>query len=572
MQKKWTMKSAGDMTLAELDFHPVTNQLLAMRGITSRAQAEQFFNPPYSDLHDPFLFKNMRVAVDRIQKARKNDEHITIYGDYDADGIDGSATLAWCFRKLGIRFDTYLPHRETEGYGVNQKAIDYIIETNQSSLMITVDCGISNIEEVSHARARGLDVIITDHHAPREIIPDAIIVHPSVPGEPYPFKQLAGGGVAFKVVQALVKQEIDGETDDTVIREWESFEKWLIELPMISTIADLVPLKGENRVIAKYGLVVFDKTRNKGLQAVKDRSKITKADSTAIGFRVAPRINAAGRMDHASIAYELLMADNDSRASQLADELERNNASRRKQTQDIVDEATALIGDPEAYENPVVLALGHDWPHGLLGLIASRVQEIYKKPTYIMSKAQGHIVGSGRSPIPMYDCVSMLDSLKRYFEKYGGHPAACGFTLADTDLYLEFIEAVQENAHEQIGENDPTPILPIDLELDFKQIDTQLLDDLEKMEPFGKGNEKPIFISKQTQIIDCKTVGSDAKHLKLRVQDDNGYTFSAIAFGFGHVCDSLLASEKADIVYELGFNEWNGVKEIQMNIIDLKVN
>ncbi len=548
--------------------------LLYHRNIKTQEAMDEFLNPDYiNDIHDPFLFQDMDKAIERINKAIEKQEKIIIHGDYDADGVSSAVILASTLRHLGSEnVDVFLPHRETDGYGLNKNTIQNLSD-EKTNLIITCDCGVSNVEEIEMANSLGIDVIVTDHHAVPKTPPPAIaIIHPQVPGEPYPDKGLAGGAVAFKLAQGLLKNH---KCDH------EGFEKWLLDMVAIASVADMVPLLGESRTLTKYGLLVLSKTRRLGLQKLFLESKLLddngkfKRDISAdtIGFQIAPRINAAGRMNHANVAYNLMMAEDEKEADKLAKELDGNNKDRQKITEKLVREAVKDVEKNQA-DSPVLFYLGEKWSTGLVGLIAGRIKEQYQKPCIIMAVNNGEITGSGRS-VTGFNLIGSLQEIPEYFDKFGGHPMACGFTLADKDKLEEFKEKLIEKFKEKTKDIDMAPVLNIEAEIDLDKVDWDLFDTLDKFKPFGVANEKPKYLARDITITSLKPVGQDGKHLTIMVKHNSDKIRKTIGWslcnGIGtNWCEELKKDDKIDMVFEVDLNEWNGNRELQLTIVDLK--
>lgn len=577
MDKKWVVKPPVALEWKERfpQLDGIVLQLLLDRGLNNQELIDEFLNPDYlADLHDPFLFKDMKKAVARLFQAIKNNELVVIYGDYDADGVSGSVILATTLQELGAKFDVYLPHRDKEGYGVNIPAVDYIQKLG-AKVMITVDCGISNVKEIEYAQGKGIDVIITDHHQQQEKLPPSINIHPKIEGESYPFKGLAGGGVAFKLAQGLIKTKLaQGKKSDA--KFWEGFEKWLLDMVSISTVADLMPLLGENRTLVKYGLVVMNKGRRLGLRNIlqvagllPEGQKEAHLSTYNIGFQIAPRINAAGRMNHANVAYKLLMSDKEDEAQKLALELNQNNQDRQALTEKIVTEAREQIGTIALEDIKIVSAFKSDWPLGVAGLVAGKLVEVYNRPVMIMGLLNEKIVGSVRS-IPAFNFVAAIMEVKDLFSKFGGHPMAAGFTLSRNEDMGVLIERLNKIAKRELAGKDLRPELMIDKELKLGQVDWPLMETILQFEPFGKENPVPKFVSYNLKVMRVDAVGSQEKHLRLLVGDDLGNMRKAIGFCFGHWCERLKIGDRIDMVHEMSVNEWNGNRELQLKIIDLK--
>lgn len=565
----------------------IITRLLWNRGFKTQTAIDEFLNPDYSsDIHDPFLFNDMPKAVGIIFNAIKQGKKITVHGDYDADGVCASVIIISALKKLGAKdVDVFLPHRETDGYGLNKKTIQYLKDTG-TQLIITCDCGISNTAEVELAKELGLQVIITDHHAmPKNFPPADAIIHPLVPGENYPDKTLAGGGVAFKLVQGLLAEH--KKTNPTLPdgMSHEAFEKWLLDLVSISTVADLVPLNGESRTLVRYGLTVLNKTKNLGLKKMllmaglfDDQGKPKRGafSTQTIGFQLAPRINAAGRMDHANVAFKLLMAETDAEATELAIQLNQNNTDRQKVTEELTAQARKQIAETNQGDNPILFVYGEGWSAGVLGIVASRIKDEFYRPIFVMCNNQGNIVGSGRS-IMEFNMIKTLQAHPELFSKFGGHPQACGFTLASPETLAKFKEVLLEEARLGTQGVDMVPQINVDAEIDLDDVSWKLYDLLQKFEPFGKTNEEPRYSARGVEIVSVDPVGQDGKHLRLLVKHHSHVMKKTIAFGFGD-CDrhpanwkeALKPGDKVDLAFTINVNEWNGNRELQLMIEDIK--
>jgi single-stranded-DNA-specific exonuclease len=576
MEKKWQVLDPAPQSF--YDEHPelprAALNLLYHRNIKTQEQIDEFLNPDYStDIHDPFLFKDMNIAIERINEAIKKQENIVIHGDYDADGVSASVILASTLKHLGAEHvDVFLPHRETDGYGLNNNTIQKLSD-EKTNLIITCDCGVSNVEEIKLAQKLGVDVIVTDHHAVPAVPPPALaIIHPQVPGEPYPDKGLAGGGVAFKLAQGLLINH--GE-------ENEGHEKWLLDMVAIASVADMVPLVGESRTLTKYGLIVLNKTRKIGLQKLifeagllDDNGKTKKEiDADTIGFKIAPRINAAGRMNHANVAYNLMMAEDPTEATKLAQELDQNNKDRQKMTETLVKEAVKDVEENQQ-DNPILFYVGEGWSTGLVGLIAGRIKDKYTKPCIIMALNDGEITGSGRS-VDGFNLIESLQELPELFTKFGGHPMACGFSLVDAEKVDELKTKLTEKFNEKTKDIDLTPVLNIDAEVDLDNVNWDLYDALDKFKPFGVANAKPKYLSRGLTITALKPVGKEGRHLTIMVKHNSDKIHKTIGWSLcGNTgtnwCEDLKKDDKIDMIFELELNEWNGNRELQLTIVDLK--
>lgn len=562
--------------------NPIVATLLYHRNLTTPKAIETFLNPNYvEDLHDPYLFKDMEKAVQRIFGAIEKNEKIIIHGDYDADGVSASVILTDLFRALDFHnFDVFLPHREKDGYGLNTNTVQ-ILANQGTKLIITCDCGISNVNEIALANEKGMDVIITDHHTiPPTLPPAYAIIHPKIAGETYPDKNLAGGGVAFKLMQGILKKH--RETNERLPNgeRHEALEKWSLDMAAIASVADIVPLIGESRTLTHYGLIVLNKTRRLGLQKLLLAARLMdehgalkyEIDADTIGFRIAPRINAAGRMEHASVGYRLLSTNDPLEAVELAGSLDDHNQERQRVTDAWVKDAVEQI-ETSQKEQPVLFVIHKEWTTGIVGLIASRLKEKYYRPVIAMAYAGGNVVGSGRS-VEGFDLVGTLQTMPQFFQKFGGHPMACGFTLVNeeraTELQQTLIAAFTTHAEGK----DLTPAITIDAEIRLEEVDWELYAILDKFEPFGQGNPKPKYCARNLTVNKVEPVGADGKHLRLLVQD-GAVTRKMMGWRLcngdeTNWCQELKQGDKIDAVFEIDINEWNGNRELQLTIVDLK--
>ncbi len=568
-RKRWRLPDPVDPGLLSKwpEFDPVLVQLMANRGLADQDAADEFFNPDYGqDCHDPFAFEAMERAVARVIQALQKKEKIVVYGDYDADGVCGAACLWLTLRQLGAEPAIYIPYRQSEGYGLNVKAIDSIAQSG-ARLIITNDCGVTNVPEVDHANQLGLDVIICDHHHEPPVLPQAFaILNPHLESETYPFKDLCGTGVSFKLCQALLKKTDYGRLlDKTITVGWE---KWLLDLLAIATVADMVPLLGENRTLVTYGLRVLNKTRRLGLLAMARAAQIDlgRADTETISYMLAPRLNVAGRLDHANSAFRLLVTDDQAEAEAIALELQRSNVERQQLTQQIVQEAIKQIGVLDG--RMLIVAHQADWPVGVLGLAAGKLSEKFNRPAIVMGESNGEVSGSGRS-IQAFNLIEALEKLSKYFTKYGGHPQACGFTLKQAGDRGAFIQALSALAVQQLADVDLTPGLTIDAVVGLSDVNWELLANVEKMSPYGQMNRRPVFVVQDVEVTNAQTVGRDGKHLRLDVRSAQGAEHRTIGFSLGEELAKLPVGRKIAIAFELKADEWNGERRLQLKIIDV---
>jgi len=511
------------------------------------------------ELHDPFLLKGMSEAVPRIRRALEDGEHILVYGDYDADGVSSTSLMIFLLRHLGASYDIYIPHRGNEGYGLHNHALDWALQQGVS-LVITVDTGISAVSQITYANELGIDVIVTDHHEPPEILPPAYaLINPKLPDCPYPFKGLAGVGVAYKLAQALV--------GDAVPPEWS-------EIVAIGTVADLMPLVGENRALVRSGLASMKASKFPGIRALLDVSGVTMETVSAmnIAFGMAPRINASGRLDHAGRAVSLLTTERMEEAQELAGELDLLNKERQLVVERIVEEAVAKlensIGDGEV-PNVIVLA-GEGWNVGVVGIVASKLLERYFRPVIILDihPETGMCKGSARS-IPGLDIYSALSSCSNLLDHFGGHPAAAGMSL-HRDSLDAFAEALVKYASSVLTPEHLVPVIAADAEVEISDLTLQAAAELDKLAPFGMSNPMPRFIIRGATVKETRTMGQGNKHLKLVIQQGRS-SIEAVAFGKGDLAGVLPAGTKVDILAELSVNEWNGSRKPQLMLQDLAV-
>ncbi len=576
MQKRWNILEAPpEEFIASCDgLHPAVARLLWHRNIRTPQEIGAFLRPSFDEhAHDPFLFSQMEEAVARILSALEKGERIVVFGDYDADGLTGSATIITTLRQVREalypsaedRVGFYIPHRDKEGYGLQMSQAERFA-TDGTQLVITVDCGISCVAEVAHLRAHGVDVVIVDHHQFGEVLPDAITIHPSIPGETYPFPLLAAVGVAWKVASALImKARAMGANLP------EGCEKWLLDLVAIATVTDIVPLIGENRVLERYGLMVLNKTRRPGLRALIGTSGLTLGAITArdIGFVIGPRLNAPSRMDHAGIGLELLTAEKDDDAFRLANELEALNRARQEATALMMREADDLLTSfPE--DAALHVLWRDDWSPALVGLVAGRVADRFGVPVIAIGKHGGQWIGSGRS-IPSYN---ITEAVKRAGEgiltRSGGHSQACGFAFTEDDALPIFADRLRQDAANLIDRSVLGPTMEIHADVGLREIDWKLLDDLACLEPYGAQNPAPVFIVRNAEVVSSSTVGKDGKHLRLLLRSSDSPPRAFIAFGFGHRVSETMHRTRLDVVCTISPSEWNGKRDIQCKVVDFR--
>ncbi len=545
---------------------PILISILSQRGLTSEQEAEDFLNIKYENLSLPSQIKGMNEAVGVIEKAISEKKRIAIYGDYDVDGVSATALLVRFFEIVGLEVSSYIPSRQEEGYGLNKSSIERM-KKDQIDLVITVDCGSSSIKEIAYAKKIGLEVVVTDHHEitkinDKEILPDCIVVNPKRTSNENKVNELAGVGVAFCLIRALQKNLIQSLP--------EGQEKWFLDLVALGTICDIVPLSGDNRILAKYGLKVLGKSRNLGLQALIQSIGLEnkRINSYNVGFGLGPRLNAAGRLKNASLSLQLLLEKDEHELNEISIELNELNQLRQKETERIVSEAKAVIVENKYEKNRKIFLLkSKDWPAGIIGIAASRLADRYHRPILIMEEEKEMLKGSARS-IKEFDLIRALDECRELFIKYGGHSQAAGFTMKKTNF--KALEAkLIKISDKLISWEDLVPEIKIDCRLSFKNIDQELIDNLEKLEPFGCGNNKPRFMTYAVNVYEKKLVGKEKNHLKLVLKDGAGYKIPGMYFNFGPNLEKL-KSEIVDIIYTVELNEWNNTKNIDLHIIDMK--
>lgn len=558
MNKKWECYEIDENKVKELVDKYGINEILAKifvnKGITKKEDLDLFMNPTRKDFHDPFLMPDMEIVVDRILKATKEKQKIIIYGDYDADGITSVTVLKSFLEERGLDVSYYIPNRLDEGYGLNKKAIKKIYDDG-FRLMITVDCGISGIEEVEYANSLGIETLITDHHEPAETLPNALAVMDAKRKDnKYPFNQLAGVGVAFKLIQAISMK---------LNLEEKEYLKYL-DIVCIGTISDIVPLVDENRVIAKLGLKLIAQTRNIGLKALLDDTGFKNIDSGAISFGVAPRINACGRMGNEKLALDLFLSKDYEEAKKLAIRLNEYNVERQAIEKKIFEEATQKI-EKEEKDKSCIIVGSEGWHHGIIGIVASKVTETYFKPSILICFEGGDGKGSGRS-IPGFDLHEALTKCGSHLEKFGGHAMAVGVTVKKNE-FEKFKEQLEDYA-KKCEIDKIVPIINIDSEVILKNIDIEGVKSLKVLEPFGEANKMPLFLFKNLKIDSIRSL-SEGKHLKLTLKDDN-FMVNAIGFNMGNLSEKYLLDDKVDIVGNLDINSYNGMESIQIVIKDMR--
>ncbi len=565
---KWLNKEPVEVpTDFSSNLHPLVTKILFAKGLASEKQLREFITPDYqTDCLDPFLFVQMEKAVERIRQARDQQEKVIIFGDYDADGITSSAILKETLTELGVEAEVYIPDKRTEGYGLNSLAIE-LFKLSGVKLIITVDCGITSIAETEKARECGIDVIITDHHHVPEQVPSALaIINPHQKNCGYPFEDLAGVGVAFKVVQAIFQKLMPEKIGQT---------KWMLDLVAIGTIADCVPLIGENRLFVKYGLIVLSKTRRIGLsemftvgRIVIDEAAIP--DTKKVSFYVAPRINAAGRINHANLAYNLIIEKDILRARDFALELEANNTERQKITNEVVSQIRQLV-ETSDQNKKLIFAVGEHFPIGVVGLVAGKIAQQYNKPTAVFQKGLEVSKGSFRS-IPQINIIESIGQCSQFLIKFGGHSQAAGVSVQNDQLE-NFQKALEKIIEKQLVGIKLEAEIAIDGQVLPAEINLELIADLEKLKPFGIGNEEPILLIKNLIIKEKRLLGNEKKHVKffLSSTEQENRIFEAISFSGAEKFESLREGDQVEVLCNLQKDDWNGNSKIQLNVVDMHI-
>lgn len=558
MKKKWEFIEADDNKIEEISkIHNISKLLarvLVNRGITDDEDINIFLNPTRNDFHDPYLMPDMKKAVDRIETAIKEKQKIIIYGDYDVDGITSITVLKRFLEERGIKVDYYVPNRLQEGYGLNKEAITKIAEDGHK-LMITVDCGISGIEEIDYSNSLGIETIITDHHEPLDELPNAIaIIDAKRKDNEYPFRGLAGVGVVFKLIQAIGMR---------LNLEEKEYLKYL-DIVCVGTISDIVPLVDENRVIASLGLKLIQVTRNVGLKSLLKAIGYKNINSMAVSFGIAPRINACGRMGFQGEALKLFLTDNIVQAEAITEKLNGYNIERQAKEKVIFDEAIESLKNVDMNQINTIVLAGKGWHHGVIGIVASKLTEKFFKPTILLALEDDIAKGSGRS-IPGFDLHSALCASSKYLEKYGGHEMAVGLSLKKENLE-DFKKAFEEIAKDY-NIREILPVIYVDAEITATDMNKETIEQLNKLEPFGEANKNPIFLYKNLKIDSIRAL-SEGKHLKITLKDNNCIV-NAIGFNMGNLADEYLIGDKVDIIGTLEVNSYNGIETIQINLKDI---
>lgn len=605
--KEWILKEP--ISSVEFSKYPelpeIIVKLLYDREVSQKDSIDNFLNPDYADLLDPFLIKDMRKAVDRIFMAASKKQKILIFGDYDADGISGAMILYQSVAKVyqimnssstmtfsndmssvsRENLDIYIPDRAKEGYGLNDETLNSVLQKSPN-LIITVDCGVTSESQIKILQEQNIDVIVVDHHSVPEVMPPAhVIIVPKRVQDPYPFKDLCGAGLAFKVGSALIK-ELQFQGFGHLIPE--GFEKWLLDFAAIGTIADMVPLKGENRIIVKYGLYVLAKTKNLGLKKLLEVSKIKsetlelfsdgKKDSVisvySVGFQIAPRINSAGRIAHANMAVELFRSTSETESKQLAMDLNLLNEDRKTLTEEVMKQVEQRLQNyGELFDRMNLIFEGDEtWPSGILGIVAGRLMEKYYKPVILFQKKNHLNVASARS-IKGFDLAKTIHSIKSYLEAGGGHAQAAGMSFQPNNTQ-QIKDIFKEEIEKSLNIDQMNPKLFIDAEISSNEISWKTYDSLVKLSPYGISNPEPIFIVKKMMVKNFELIGQDKNHIKVFFQPEVTAglvtTYQAIGFNLSHLMEEIYEKDIVDIVFKLDVNEWNDKRDLQLNLLDMR--
>lgn len=585
MDKRWVLKEQGDpqavASLAQaLNINKVLANLLVQRGIRSFDAAENFFRPKLDQLHDPFLMKDMDKAVERIEQAVSRGEKILVYGDYDVDGTTAVALVYIFLNKFYKEIEYYIPNRYSEGYGISIAGIDYAAE-NGFSLIIALDCGIKAIEKVKYAKEKGIDFIIGDHHRPGDSLPEAVaVLDPKRADCPYPYKELSGCGVGFKLIQAYAKKNNI---------PFVQLKRYL-DLVVISIASDIVPITGENRILAYFGLKLINHKPRPGIEAILKFSNVRKNTAESIRetaryrnyfsreltisdlvFLVGPRINAAGRMESGKNSVRLLVCETLEESDTIGVQINEYNNERRSKDTETTQQALEMIhSDPELLNAKSTIVYNPDWHKGVIGIVASRLTETYYKPTIVLTRSNGLVTGSARS-VKDFDVYDAIDACSDLLEHFGGHKYAAGLSLKQENL-PEFKRRFEEIVSNTLTEEMTVPEIEIDTEINLDMINRKFYRILKQFAPFGPGNMAPVFLTNDVVgSEDSRIVGSN--HLKLSVFHPNINTFpiSAIAFQLGQYCNRIRSGERFNMCYQLEENEWNGNVSLQLNVKDIKM-
>ncbi len=566
MEKKWVLQKQGEQNKVEnlsqiLKIDKVLSNLLVQRGITNFENAREFFRPRIEDLHNPFLMADMYKAVERLENALKNNEKILIYGDYDVDGTTSVALIYSFLKPIYTNIGYYIPDRYDEGYGVSIEGIDFA-KSNDFSLIIALDCGIKAINKVDYAKEKGIEFIICDHHTPGETLPNATaILNPKREDCPYPFKELSGCGVGFKFIQAYAQKN---NISFDILKE-------LLDLVAVSIASDIVSLNGENRVLTYFGLERLNQNPRMGLKSIikisgLEDKQITVSDSV---FKIGPRINAAGRIDRGSRAVDLLIAENEDDANEIAGKIDGLNTERKDLDHNHTEEAIQFIkGDEKLINRTTTVVFNPEWHKGVIGIVASRLTETFYRPTIVLTQSEGMISGSARS-VQGFNLYNAIEACSDLLENFGGHMYAAGLTLKPENFEM-FQERFEDIVSKTITNEQLTPQIDIDAKINFKDITPKFFRILRQMEPFGPENMTPIFITESVfDSGESRLVGKNNEHLKLELIQ-KGTKISGIGFSLGKSIDIIKSGKPFKICYNIEENDFKGVKSLQVMVRDIK--
>ena len=561
---RWTLKPKPEVSKIEalqkaLQVDSLVATLLVQRGIETYEQAKTFFRPSLDDLHDPYLMKDMDKAVSRIEEAMANNENILIYGDYDVDGTTSVALMATYLKTRYNLIHTYIPNRYDEGYGISYKGINFALE-NDFTLIIALDCGIKSVEKVAYAKEIGIDFIICDHHRPGDEIPKAAaVLDPKREDCEYPYKELCGCGVGFKLVQALALKE--GKTVDDLTE--------YLDLVATAIGADIVPITGENRVLAYFGLLVINTNPRPGIKAILNQVEKTELTITDVVFIVAPRINAAGRMKHGNYAVTLLTEKEEDLSAKQASEINNYNLDRRETDKQVTEEALKQIEEQKEQKRFTTVVYNETWHKGVIGIVASRLTETYYRPTLVFTKSGDKLAASARS-VKDFDVYNALGECSEHIEQFGGHKYAAGLTLKKEN-YEAFKQAFEDVVARTIDKNLLIPEIKADIQIDLKQITPKFYRVLKQFAPFGPNNMTPVFMTENLRDTGYgKCVGADKTHLRLTASQPDANSIVCIGFGMGDKFDLISDKKPFKAVYSIDENEWNGNVSLQLKLRDVK--
>ena len=561
---RWTLKpepnsEAVKNLAATLNVDILIAKLLVQRGITTFDEARQFFRPSLDDLHDPYRMKDMDKAVERIEKAVANGENILVFGDYDVDGTTAVSLMSSYLKSFYPNVATYIPDRYNEGYGVSYQGIDFA-DDNGFSLIIALDCGVKSIDHVAYAKAKNIDFIICDHHRPGDTLPDAVaVLDPKREDCSYPYDELCGCGVGFKLIQALAQNR--NQTIEDLIP--------YLDLVATAIAADIVPITGENRVLAKFGLEVINTNPRPGIKALIQNLKRQTLTITDVVFVIAPRINAAGRIKHGNYAVELLTEFDLEQAAAFAAQIETFNADRRAFDKEITEQALQQIIENKEQDRCTTVVYQEDWHKGVIGIVASRLTETYYRPTLVFTKSGDKLAASARS-VKDFDVYNALEACSEHLEQFGGHMYAAGMTLKEEN-YEKFKDAFERVVSETIHPDMLTPEISIDAEAKLSDINPKFFRILKQFEPFGPQNMTPIFLTGDlTDTGYAKKIGADEEHLKVYVKQSDSESFNAIGFGLGHKKELVDNKQSFAAAFSVEENEWNGTVSLQLRLRDIK--